>query len=171
MTSVPPQVENQPRRHRAGLVLIAGYKLLGALFCIAIGIGALRLVGKDIDDLLARAVTDFRVPESRFVNFLFDKIELLDDPMLKRIGFAAFCYAALGIVEAVGLYLEKAWGELITLIVTASFLPFEVHEMMRRASWMRVGLFVANLLVLLYLVWMLGEKAARRRSRPVESET
>lgn len=163
MTGRPRQQAKISQSHRAGLVVIAGYKLLGAMVCVAIGVGALHLVGKDIDEMLARAVNDFRLPESRFINFLFDKVELLDDPMLKRIGFAAFCYAALGFVEAVGLYLEKAWGELITLIVTASFLPFEMHEMMRRATWLRTGLFAINLLVLLYLVWMLGEKAAARR--------
>lgn len=163
MTGLPTQSKTNPKSHRAGLVVIASYKLLGALVCVAIGVGALHLVGKDIDDVLARLTTDLRLPESRFVNFMFDKIELLDDPMLKRIGFAAFCYAALGFIEAVGLYLEQAWGELITLVVTASFLPIEVHEMMRRLTWLRTGLFVINLVVLLYLVWMLGEKAAARR--------
>jgi uncharacterized membrane protein (DUF2068 family) len=163
MTGLPTQRKTNPKSHRAGLVVIASYKLLGALVCIAIGVGALHLVGKDIDDVLGRLTLDLRLPESRFVNFMFDKIELLDDPMLKRIGFAAFSYASLGIIEAVGLYLEKAWGELITLIVTASFLPFEVHEMMRRLTWLRTSLFIINLLVLLYLVWMLGEKAAARR--------
>jgi uncharacterized membrane protein (DUF2068 family) len=163
MTGLSTQIKTNPKSHRAGLVMIAGYKLLVAIVCIGIGVGALHLVGKDIDDVFSRLTTDLRLPESRFVNFMFDKIELLDDPMLKRIGFAAFCYASLGIIEAVGLYLEKAWGEIITLVVTASFLPFEVHEMMRRLTWLRTGLFVINLVVLIYLVWMLGEKAAERR--------
>ena len=30
--------------------------------------------------------------------------------MLRRIGFGAFFYAAIGIAEAIGLYLEKAWA-------------------------------------------------------------
>jgi uncharacterized membrane protein (DUF2068 family) len=152
------------RNRRTGLVLIAAYKLLGALLFIAIGVGALRLLHRDIDDVVWRMIGDFKMnPESRLVNFIFEKAELLNDPILKRIGLAAFCYAAVGILEAIGLYLEKTWGEFLTLVITASFLPFEVHELMRRLTWMRVGLFVANILVLLYLIWMLGERAAQRR--------
>lgn len=163
MTGLPPN----PRKHRAGLVVIASYKLLGAMVCVAIGVGALKLIGKDIEDVLARIATDLRLPESRFVNMIFDRAQLLDDPMLKRIGFAAFCYAAVGVLEAIGLYLEKTWGEFLTLIITASFLPLEIHEIMRRLTWVRVGMFTVNMLVLIYLIWMLGERAAQRRGRPI----
>lgn len=152
------------RRHRAGLVLIAVYKLLGALLLFAVGVGALKLVNKDIDDVMWHALIEvLRLnPESRLVNFIFDKAELLNDPLLKRIGFYAFCYAGLGILESVGLYLEKVWGEFLTVAITASFLPFEVHELMRRLTWVRVGLLVVNCAVLIYLLWLIGEKAAQR---------
>ena len=150
--------------HRAGLVLIAAYKLFGALLFVSVGVGAMRLLHKDIDDVVWRIVSDLKMnPESRFVNFIFEKAELLNDPLLRRIGLAAFCYAALGVLEAVGLYLEKTWAEFLTLIVTASFLPVEIHELAHRLTWVRSGLLIANLMVLVYLCWMLGEKAAKRR--------
>lgn len=153
-------------KHRAGLVLIAAYKLLGALLFVGIGVGALKLLHKDIDDVVWRIISDLKMnPESRFVNFIFDKAELLNDPILKKIGLAAFCYAALGILEAIGLYLEKAWGEFLTLVITASFLPFEMHEIIRHLTWVRISLFVGNLAVLFYMFWLLGERAAQRRRR------
>jgi uncharacterized membrane protein (DUF2068 family) len=164
ITGSAPHLATGTRNHRTGLVLIAAYKLLGALLFIAIGVGALRLLHKDIDDVVWRMIGDLKMnPESRLVNFLFEKAELLNDPILRRIGLVAFCYAAVGILEAIGLYLEKAWGEFLTLAITASFLPFEIHEIMRRLTPVRVGLLVANILVLIYLIWMLGERAAHRR--------
>jgi uncharacterized membrane protein (DUF2068 family) len=173
MTGSPTQLALQRRsRHRPGLVMIAAYKFLGSLLFLAIGVGALRLLHKDIDDVVWHALIEVlhRNPESRFVNFIFEKAELLNDPLLKRIGFAAFCYAALGILEAVGLYLEKTWGEFLTLLITASFLPIEIHELTRRLTWVRAGLFALNVAVLLYMIWLLGERAAHRRhartSRP-----
>jgi len=171
MTGSASHLAPKRRNHRAGLVVIAAYKLLGALLFIAVGVGALRLLHKDIDDVMWRMIGDLKMnPESRIVNFLFEKAELLNDPLLRRIGVVAFCYAAVGILEAIGLYLEKTWGEFLTLIITASFLPVEIHELMRRLTWMRVGLLVANVLVLLYLIWMLGERAAqRRRERAVRA--
>jgi uncharacterized membrane protein (DUF2068 family) len=171
MTGSSTQLALQRHRHRAGLVLIAAYKLLGAILFIAVGVGALRLLHKDIDDVVWRIIGDLRMnPESRLVNFILEKAELLNDPVLKRIGFAAFCYAALGILESIGLYLEKTWGEVLTLIITFSFLPFEINEIIRRVTWMRVSLFLANVAVLLYLFWLLGERAAQRRRRRAHAE-
>lgn len=152
------------RRHRIGLLLIAAYKLLGALLLFAVGIGALKLVHKDIDDVVWHALVEVlhRNPESRLVNFIFDKAELLNDPLLKRIGFAAFCYSGLGVLEAVGLYLEKTWGEFLTVAITGSFLPLELHEVIRRVTWVRVSLLAVNTVVVIYLLWVIGEKAAER---------
>src|SRR5215469_11778185 len=132
MTASSLQTAVTVRRHNKGLVLIAVYKLLHALLFIAIGVGALHLVGKDVGDILYKIAGDLKFnPEGRFVNFILDHASILDDPMLRRIGFAAFCYAALGIVEGIGLYLEKVWAEYLTLIITGSFLPWEIVEVIR----------------------------------------
>ena len=74
-------------------------------------------------------------PESRFVNFILDRASLVNDPLLRRIGALAFSYAGLSLAEGIGLYLEKAWGEFLTLAITASFLPWEVFEVFRRLTW------------------------------------
>ena len=148
-----------PRHHNKGLVLIALYKVLYSLLFIAIGVGALRMVGKDVGDVLSRIASDLRFnPEGRIVNFLLDRASLLDDPMLRRIGFGAFCYAAIGMAEGIGLYLEKAWGEYLTLMITASFLPWEIVEILRRQTLPRATLLVVNVLVLLFLSKVVWER-------------
>ena len=152
------------RRHNPGLVLIAAYKLFGALVFLLVGVGALRLLHKDIDDVIWHALVEVRHwnPESRVVSFLLDKAELLNDPLLKRIGLGAFLYAAIGIVEAVGLYFEQTWAEFLTVAISASFLPFEIREVILKVGWGQVGLLVANFLVVIYLLYVLGERAAHR---------
>jgi uncharacterized membrane protein (DUF2068 family) len=171
MTGSPTHLAPKVRSHRAGLVLIALYKLLGAISFIAIGVGALKLLHKDIDDVVWHALIDvLRMnPESRVVNFVFEKAELLNDPILKRIGFAAFCYAALGVAEAIGLYLEKAWGEVLTLIITASFLPLEIHEMIKRLTWVRASVLAVNVAVLVYLLWVIVVERTQRARIAKES--
>jgi len=160
-----------PRHHNKGLVLIAVYKLLYSLLFIAIGVGALRMVGKDVGDVLSRIASDLRFnPEGRFVNFVLDRASLLDDPMLRRIGFGAFCYAAIGMAEGIGLYLEKAWGEYLTLVITASFLPWEILEILRRQTLPRVTLLVVNVLVLLFLSKVVWERQRSPKRRVGQSE-
>lgn len=161
-----PFAGSQPHRHNRWLVLIAVYKLLQAVLFIAIGVGALRLLHKDVGDLFALLADHLRFnPEWRIVHFALDKASLLNDPMLRRIGAAAFAYAALGLAEGIGLYLEKAWGEILTLLITVSFLPWEATEVVRRVTWVRLGLLSINILVFFYLLALIGEQRRLRRLR------
>ncbi len=156
----------RPHHHNRWLVLIALYKLIQAVLFIAIGVGALRLLHKDIGDLFAALADHLRFnPEARIVHFILDKASLVNDPLLRRIGAAALFYAAIGLAESTGLYLEKAWGEILTLILTASFLPWEAFELLRRLTWFRAGLLVINLAVFIYLLKLVGEQRRLRRRR------
>jgi uncharacterized membrane protein (DUF2068 family) len=154
---------NSGQRHNRLLVLIAVYKFFHALVFIAVGIGAHRLLHKDIADQIELLSRHLRFnPESRLVNFILEKASLVNDPVLRRIGFVAFCYAAVTMAEGIGLYLEKAWGEFLTLAITASFLPWEIYEIVRRLTWVRVGLLTINILVFIYLVKLVMDRARHR---------
>jgi uncharacterized membrane protein (DUF2068 family) len=156
-------------RHNRWLILIAAFKVAQAALFIAIGVGALRLVGKDLGDLLSGLADHLRFnPESKLVNFLLEKAADVDDRMLRRIGEVGFIYAALDLAEGIGLYLEKIWGEYLTLIITASFLPLEVYELTRRITPVRSGLFVINALVFVYLLKVVTERARERRAGRIE---
>lgn len=155
-----------PNRHNRWLLLIALYKILQALLFVAIGVGALRLLHKDVGDLFALLADHLRFnPEWRIVHFALEKAELVNDPLLKRIGAAALCYAGLGFAEGIGLYLEKAWGEILTLVITASFLPWEFLEVLRRVTWFRLSLLLINIAVFFYLLKLIGEQRRLRQLR------
>jgi uncharacterized membrane protein (DUF2068 family) len=156
-----------PKRKRpnGGLAAIAVFKLLKALLFVAIGIGALKLLHKDLVDVLTRIATDLRFdPDGRFMSLLLDKAALINDNRLRLISFGVFSYALLDIVEGVGLLLEKVWAEYLTLIITASFLPWEIFEIFRRVTWFRVGLTLTNVLVVLYLVYFVIREGKRHRA-------
>jgi uncharacterized membrane protein (DUF2068 family) len=157
-------VSAKRRQHNKWLVLIAAYKLLQALLFVSIGLGAHHLLHKDVgDQFLAFALHFHFNPESRFIDFVLDKASLLHDPLLRRIGLVAFSYAGLSLVEGIGLYLEKAWAEYLTLAITVSFLPWEVFEIFRRLTLIRVSLLGANLLVFFYLLQLVADRARLRR--------
>ena len=168
MTRSKPQASSKGRKHNKWLVIIAAYKFLQASLFVFIGLGARHLLHKDAGDELALLADHLRFnPESRLVNFLLDKAELLNDPILRRIGLVAFSYAAISLVEGIGLYLEKIWGEYLTIIITGSFLPWEIFEIFRRLTLIRISLLAANLLVFIYLLQLVidrGRHRAKRRS-------
>ncbi len=154
---------DERKKHNKLLVLIALYKVALALMFALVGVGAMRLLHKDIGDVIdgIREALHFS-PESRLVNFLMDKASLMTDPMLRRIGLVAFSYAAICLLEGIGLYLEKTWGEYLTLLITASFLPWELFEVFRHITWLRVVLLVVNLLVFFYLLKVVVENRKKK---------
>jgi uncharacterized membrane protein (DUF2068 family) len=164
MNETPAQLLVQGSRHNRWLILIAAFKLAQALLFVLVGIGALHLLHKDVGDLIAQLADHLRFnPESRFVNFLLDRAELIDDRLLRRIGAAVFIYAGLDLLEGIGLFLEKAWAEYLTLAITASFLPLELFEIFRRVTGVRVGLLMVNLLVFIYLLKLVLEREKRQK--------
>ena len=155
-------------RHNRWLILIAIFKLAQAVLFIAVGVGVLRLLHKDIGDALENLVSHLRFnPESRFVNFILEKAASVDDKMLRRISTVFFLYAAVDLVEGTGLYLEKVWAEFVTLAITASFLPWEIYEVHRKLTWPRVSLLAINTLVLVYLAKLIWDRQKHHLHRPV----
>jgi len=128
--------------HSRWLVLIGIVKLFKALLFILLGVGALRLLHKDLVDVLTHFILALRFdPENHFVNLVLE------------ISIAIFCYAGLDIIEGTGLALEKTWAEYLTLILTASFLPWELFEIIRHVTWLKVVLLLINVLVVAYLIF------------------
>jgi uncharacterized membrane protein (DUF2068 family) len=153
--------EARHERHERdrGLLAIGLFKLAKSIFFFGIGVGAIHLLHKDIGDEVTRIATALKFdPESRFVSLLLDKVDLIDAHRLKEISLATFSYSALALTEGVGLLMEKVWAEYLTLILTISFLPWELFELVRRADMFRFSLLLINLAVLWYLVWLLRRK-------------
>jgi len=151
------------RHHNKWLVLIAAYKLVQAVLVALIGLGARHLLHKDVGDELQTLVDHLHFnSEWRLISFFLDKAELVHDPLLRRIGVVAFCYAAISAVEGIGLYLEKVWAEYLVLVITASFLPWELFEIFRRLTLIRVSLLAANLLVFFYLLQLAADRERTR---------
>lgn len=148
--------------HDRGLLLIGGFKLVEAVFFVAVGMGALHFLHSDLGDAALRLATKLRVdPEGRLVSFVLDHLDALTAHRLRQIGIVTFLYALVRVTEGVGLLLEKLWAEYLTIGVTAAFLPWEMYEIAKRPDYFRVGLFVVNVAVLVYLVWSLKHRERR----------
>lgn len=136
------------------LTMIASFKFVKAATLVAIGLGAFQLIRTDFQEQ-ATAIFDGLgqsvdvVPVLR----LLRNIGALPASSLRLVGAGAFLYATLFIIEGIGLWRQKRWAEYLTVIATASFIPFEIFEITRRVSLPRVGALVINLLVVAYLIW------------------
>ena len=152
--TAPPHPE-----HDRGLLLIGLFKLAKSAFFFVVGLGALHLVHKDLGDEMMRLIVLLkRDPEGRLVTLLMNQVDAIDARHLREIGFGAFSYAALALVEGWGLMAEKVWAEYLTLTLTVMFLPWELYELVRRPTAGHWSLLLSNLAVLAYILWLLSLK-------------
>jgi uncharacterized membrane protein (DUF2068 family) len=135
------------------LRLIAAFKLFKGLVLFAVGVGAVKLLHKDLAFEFERWADIFRVdPNNRFIHHLLERFSILDDRKLKELSVGTFFYSALLLTEGIGLLLGKRWAEFFTIIATSSFIPLEVYELTKRVSWARLVVLLLNIVVVAYLV-------------------
>jgi|ERR1700730_1361718 len=148
--------------HGRGLQVIAAFKLLKAFALLAVGIGALKLLHRDVAALIEHWISNFQVdPHNHFIHKLLAELPILDDRRLKQLSIGTFIYSAVFFSEGLGLAFGKRWAEYFTIITTASFLPIEVYELVKRPSIGKDLALLINLAVVAYLV-----RELRRTRRP-----
>jgi uncharacterized membrane protein (DUF2068 family) len=158
----PCPAESSDDSSDTGLLLVGLFKLSKALFFGAVGAGALHLIHQNIGDVVMRIVDRLPIdPEGHFVSLLMDKVDLIGGHQLRQAGLLSFLYAALCVVEGTGLMLKKSWAEYFTVILTAGALPVETYELVEKFEWFKVVLLLINVVVLLYLLWVLKRKRVR----------
>jgi uncharacterized membrane protein (DUF2068 family) len=155
---------SHPNRNR-WLIAIGVLKLLKAILFVAMGFGMIRLLHKDIADVLYRAVLALRFdPENHIINVLLEKSTLLSPRILKEISAGMFLYAILDTIEGIGLVLEKTWAEYFTLGLTGALLPWEMYEIIRHVTILKIVVTIVNLAVFLYLLYVVAKKNRTRRA-------
>ena len=84
---------------------------------------------------------------------------------LREIGVACLAYAAVFMAEGVGLLRGRRWAEWLTVVVTGSFIPFEVWELMRRPGAAKLVALAVNAAIVVYLAARRVRAEAPRVSR------
>jgi uncharacterized membrane protein (DUF2068 family) len=157
-----------PQRSRdRWITLIAIFKLVKGVLLVAVGIGALNLLHKDVGDVVERWIDVLRVdPDNQYIHASLVKVLSVDDRMLKEISAGTFAYAAVFLTEGIGLLLRKRWAHYFTILVTASFLPLEIYELARHASAAKAVVIALNAAILVYLIVRLRQE----RRDPLSNE-
>jgi uncharacterized membrane protein (DUF2068 family) len=143
----------EKRKGSRGLLLVAAYKLIKGIALLAVAIGALKLLHKDVAAEVAQWIDILRVdPHNHYIQKLLEKLGMVDDKKLKALSIGTFFYSALFLTEGIGLALRKRWAEYLTIVSTASLLPLEVYEIVRHVDFARIVVLLANIAIVVYLV-------------------
>ncbi|MGH2519728.1 MAG: DUF2127 domain-containing protein [Chloroflexota bacterium] len=103
-------------------------------------------------------------PHDLLANFLISRFPAFSKSMLLGLSLGAGVYCVLEAIEGVGLIFGRFWVEVLIVGETAAFLPYEVYEMTRRFSWLKIVTFAVNAVILVYLVWRYLKKRAEHET-------
>jgi uncharacterized membrane protein (DUF2068 family) len=145
-----------------GLWLIAAFKIFKGLALLAVGIGALKLLHKDMAAETERWIELLRVdPHNHYIHWVFEKLSILDARKLKELSVGTFFYSALFLTEGIGLAFRKRWAEYFTIVSTSLFIPLEFGELAKRVTLAKGILLLVNAGIVAYLVMELRRGAKK----------
>ncbi|MFI5080416.1 MAG: DUF2127 domain-containing protein [Streptosporangiales bacterium] len=93
----------------------------------------------------------FNVNHSKLLG-LIQHAFTLNTRTLTWLALAAAGYAVIEIIEAVGLWLLKRWGEYFAMIATSVGIPYEIYDLTAKVTALRLAAFVINVALVVYLV-------------------
>jgi uncharacterized membrane protein (DUF2068 family) len=143
------------------LRVIAVIKFFKSAMLIALGVGAFRLLHADVSGMAQHWAEALRLdPANRFVDAALAKASHLRPEQIRKLGVGSFLYAALFLAEGTGLWLEKRWGEWLTVMITSSLVPVEIYEIYRHPGLVKVAVLGINLGIVGYLIYCIRSKSA-----------
>lgn len=152
-SEVASAIEDEVRRPDFGLRVIIIWKLIKGVLLIALGIMALVLRHHDLHALGVDLVEWLGIDPGRpRVEKWLDKLLSLTPGKIAGLGIGAFALAGVMLVESWGLHKRRVWAEWLTVIVTASLIPLEIHHLVVRPSLGKVITLVANVAIVVYLL-------------------
>jgi uncharacterized membrane protein (DUF2068 family) len=152
------------RRQRRVLQAVATFEFLKGVFVMLMGFCALALVHKDVWLYAESLLALFHISTDRHSAQLFlDFADNVTDARLWAAARIAFAYAVLRFTEGYGLWRCRTWAEWVALVSGTLLMPLEVRELLRGLTLLRSALFLGNVAVVLFMLYViLGNRRERR---------
>jgi len=161
----PGKKSARHRRQRRVLRAVASFEFAKGVFVVLMGFCALALVHKDVWVIAETLLALFHIStDRRSAQVFLDFADNVTDARLWAAARIAFAYAALRFTEAYGLWKERTWAEWVAFVSGALLLPLEVRELLRGVTWLRCSLFVGNVAVVVFMLFVILANRRERRS-------
>jgi uncharacterized membrane protein (DUF2068 family) len=148
------------RKKSNTLLLIGLFKLLKGVALLALGVGVLKLLHRDVAGVIEHWVKILRIdPDNRHVHALLSRVLRVDAHQLKALSAGTFLYAALFLTEGGGLVLRRRWAEYFTIITTGGLIPLEIYEVAKHVTWIKIAVLIVNAAIVVYLVFSVRREA------------
>jgi len=160
-----PGTKSAPHsRQRRVLQAVATFEFSKGIFVMLMGFCALALVHKDVWLYAESLLALFHInTDRRYAQLFLDFADSATDARLWAAARIAFAYASLRFTEAYGLWRFRTWAEWVALVSGALLLPLEVRELLRVVTALRCALFLGNLAVVFFMLYVILSNRRERR--------
>jgi uncharacterized membrane protein (DUF2068 family) len=151
------------RRTLRAIAIFEAIKGLAALIAI---IGVVDLMHRDVRHLAEELIGRFRLSlDGHYSSIILHYADLLPGANVHALVWLAIGYITLRLLEAYGLWNDKAWAEWLAALSGGIYLPLELHHLVLRANLINGAVLAGNVIVVAFLALQLWRR--RQASRPV----
>jgi len=148
-----------PVAKRRALRTIAAFEAFKGLAAFAAVLGVLDLMHRDVRHLAIDLIGRFGwSPEAHYPSILLHYADLLPGANVRVLVFVAAAYVVLRLLEAYGLWNDRAWGEWLAALSGALYVPFEVHHLAHLPSLISAAVLAGNVFVVGFMTFLLWRR-------------
>lgn len=150
-----------------GLKAIALFEGAKGIFVLLVGFELLHLLGTDVQESSSQIVHHLGLDHGALAGVFRRVLNQVNDRSVLMMAVVALLYAALRLIEAVGLWFAKPWAEWLAILSGGLYVPVEMYKLIQHPTWIRVAITFGNLLLVFYLIRVRGDRRSNLSpSRP-----
>jgi len=147
---------------------VAVFEAFKGTLAVLAACGVFYLIPHDLRHLAVELVGRLHLNAGKSYPNVFSRLlEDTSNAQLWLIGCLVIVYAVVRFVEAYGLWHARRWAEWLAAVSGGIYIPFELYELARGISWIKLTALALNVIVVAFMVNALrqrrhaGTKAAR----------
>jgi uncharacterized membrane protein (DUF2068 family) len=142
-----------------GVRTVAVFEGIKGAIVLFAGLGLAALIHGDVAHVADKLVHHLHLdPARRYPRIFLDAMADMTDAKLWLLAAGACAYAMFRFVEAYGLWKERGWAEWLAAISGSIYIPFEIYELARGVTVLRVVTFSVNVLIVALMVAALMQR-------------
>ena len=142
--------------NRKILHLIAFFEAIKGLAAIASAFGILSLIHHDVRHLALELIGHFGAdPHQHYPILILKMADYIATTPTASILLVAFSYAAVRLAEAVGIWLDQAWGEWLAALSGGLYVPFELRHLINSPSMISLFVLLFNCAIVIFMIYQL----------------
>jgi uncharacterized membrane protein (DUF2068 family) len=135
---------------------VAVFEALKGLIVIVAGFGLFSLIHHNAEHVAEQLVRHMHLdPARHYPRVFIEAAAQFGNVHRWLLALLAGCYATLRMLEAWGLWYQRIWAEWLAAISGGIYLPFEIYELTKGLSAIRMTTFLVNVLVVVVMIYAL----------------